>query len=152
MKYIHNITIRAFSKNDTPESIEKGFDYIVPFDMLKEKIKIKTEYFGADSNNPDAEPLTIYSIFLDRQVFIGGFMKYFRSLLSPNQKKSIIEKAEKFMDEECAVYIRLDKDELRKEKIELVDHGNCFHITLNIAAFPKKKEKALDIVRMLFSE
>lgn len=152
MKYIHNITIRAFSKNDTPESIERGFDYIIPFDLMKEKIKIKTEYFGADSDNPGAEPITVYSVTFDRQTFIGEFMRYFRSLLSPKQKRDIIEKAEKYMDEECAVYIRIDKDELRKEKLELVDHGNCFHITMNIAAFPKKKEKALDVVRMLFSE
>jgi len=152
MKYIHNITIRAFSKDDTQKSIENGFDYLIPFDLLKEKIKIKTEYFGADSDNPGAEPITVYSIFFDRQAFIGGFMRYFRSLLSPSQKKNIIERAEKFMDEDCAIYIRIDKDELRKEKLELVDHGNCFHITMNIAAFPKKKEKALEVVRMLFSE
>lgn len=117
MKYIHNITIRAFSKNDTPESIEKGFDFIVPFDMMKEKIKINTEYFGADSDNPDAEPLTVYSISFDRQSFIGEFMRYFRGLLSPGQKKIIIEKAEKYMDEDCAVYIRLDKDALIRERI-----------------------------------
>jgi RNA binding exosome subunit len=152
MKYIHNITIRAFSKNDTQKSIEKGFDYIIPFDLLKEKIKIKTEYFGADSDNPDAEPITVYSVFFDRQAFIGDFMRYFRNLLSPGQKKNIIEKAEKFMDEECAIYVRIDKDALRSEKLELVEHGNCFHITMNIAAFPKKKEKAMEVVKMLFSE
>ena len=151
MKYIHTVTIRVFSKNETPESIEKGFDYLLPFDLMKEKIKINSQYFHADSENPDAEPMTVYSVFMDRQAFIGEFIKYFRSLLTPEQKKNIIARAEKFMDEDCAIYIRMDKNELIRERIEFVEHGDCFHITMNIAAFPKKKEKALEIVKMLFA-
>ncbi len=39
---------------------------------------------------------------------------------------------------------------LQENKLWLTESGDCFHIKINIASFPRKREKALEIIRNLF--
>lgn len=150
MKYLHNLEIKVFSKNEPENLIEKGFDFITPFDFQKENLKIDIKEYKSDSENQNVEPIKINSLFIDKQRFLSEFIKHIRKLFNSEQKKRIINNAEKYMDDDCRIYIRLDKDALLKNHLELVEHGNCYHINMNIAAFPKKKEKALEIIKEIF--
>ena len=49
-------------------------------------------------------------------------------------------------------FVRFDKDQwVKNGKLELTDAGNCFHLKIGIAAFPKKREIALNAIRELFA-
>ena len=44
----------------------------------------------------------------------------------------------------------LNIEELLKEKYSITDSGDCFHIKMHIAAFPKNRESALKVIEKIF--
>jgi len=49
--------------------------------------------------------------------------------------------------------MRIDKDAwIDERKILFTDSGNCFHIKMSLAVFPKKKEAALQLVEKIFNQ
>ena len=49
--------------------------------------------------------------------------------------------------------MRFDKDELIKNNnLVLTDKGNCFHVKISIAAFPKKRKIALENIHNIFRD
>lgn len=150
MKLLHSITITVIDKEDSFENIEFGFDYLMPFDLVKNNIKLKSEYIGADPEINESKPITIYTLDIEKQKLMTQFIEYLRRMLSPIAKKEIVKNAQKFMEEDCVAYLRIDKDEIFNKKITLTNDGNCFHVKLKIAAYPKKKENALEILEQLF--
>jgi RNA binding exosome subunit len=43
------------------------------------------------------------------------------------------------------------KQKLLNNELWITDCGECFHIRISIAAFPKKKEVALEVIKKIFS-
>jgi RNA binding exosome subunit len=151
MKLIHSIKIDLFSKSDDPKEINDAFDFILPFDPVKEKVDITAKYYGKDEETDSGDPLTVYTVNIDKQSQITRTIEYLRRMLSPIQKRDIIDTTKKFMDEDCCMFIRLDKQSLLKKQFELVEHGDCFHIRINIAAYPKSVSKAKEIAEQILS-
>lgn len=150
MKLLHSITITVIDKENNFEKIESGFDYLIPFDLVKNNIKLKSEYIGPDPEIEESKPITIYTLDIEKQSLMTQFIEYLRKMLSPIAKKEIMQNAQKFMEEDCIAYLRIDKDEIFNKKITLTKDGNCFHVKLKIAAYPKKKESAIKILEQLF--
>jgi len=46
------------------------------------------------------------------------------------------------MDSYNNFYVRIDKDKFLKDKYIITDSGNCIHIKITVAAFPKTKDNA----------
>ncbi|MFW6450321.1 MAG: RNA-binding domain-containing protein, partial [Nanoarchaeota archaeon] len=61
--------------------------------------------------------------------------------------ETIENKICKRIDENCKCYIRLDKESLFNGEYKLVFDGNCFHIKISLAVFPKRKKKAEELVK-----
>jgi len=67
------------------------------------------------------------------------------------QRELILRQAETRLDREFNFFIRFDKEKLVNEnKYWITDSGNCFHIKMNIACFPRKREQALKIIQNIF--
>ncbi|MCA9478266.1 MAG: exosome protein, partial [Nanoarchaeota archaeon] len=64
----------------------------------------------------------------------------------------IIAKQEDRVDEKGRLFIRIDKkDFIENDTVSLVDHGDCIHFSIMLAAFPKNRQKAIEVAKELFS-
>jgi len=150
MKYAHLIKIDVFSKEGEDEDvITKRLLSLIPFSIEKQKIKLeksKAEGFGDKSIN-------IFEITLTKDSHINQFLKNLKEKLADEQKKIILKQAESRLDEDLNFFLRLDKEKLiNEDMLWITDSGNCFHIKISIAAFPKKRDVGLEIVKNLFKQ
>ncbi len=154
MKYCHTITANVFVK---PEDIQEdalikdrskdAIRSLLPLDWEKEKIElheIRAEGF-------EGRQIIIYELKIHKEKETNAFLKHLLSNLSKDQKDFLRAEKESRLDENDDFFIRLDRKKLLQGTYELTTSGDCFHIRMNIAAFPKKRENALRIIDEMFS-
>jgi len=145
MKFAHLIRITVFSKDE--DNVLNSLLSFFPFNLEKEKIKIEKTIADGFEN----KKIGVYKVTLTKEKHTNQFINSLIKRLDDEQKALISKQLESRLDNELNLFLRFDKDELIKEnKLKLTDKGNCFHIKMSIAAFPAKREIALDIVRELF--
>ena len=67
------------------------------------------------------------------------------------QKNLILEQIESRLDDNLDFFLRFDKKEyIENNMLRLTDSGNCIHIKISVAAFPKKREIGLNLVKSIF--
>lgn len=97
--------------------------------------------------------ISILGVTLTKPRLINFFLKNLLSHLDKNQKKKILIQVESRLDKDLNFFLRFDKDQwLNEKKAILTDSGKCFHVKIGIAAFPKKREVALGVIKNLFSQ
>lgn len=148
MKFAHNIKLSVFSySNEDSDKILKASIDFFPFDLEKSKIAVKKS--SAEGFN-DRKTI-IYQIIISKTTLINQFLYKLLERIDKIQKDAILEQSESRLDQELDFFIRFDKDSwVNERKLELTDSGRCFHLKISIAAFPKKREVALNIVKELF--
>ncbi len=147
MKLAHQIKLSVFAKpEDDMGLIKKGALSLIPFDIEKEKIELKET--KADGFNK--KEVRILEIELKKDRHINEFLKSLTNKLNPEQKGILIKQLNSRLDGQLRFFIRLDKDRLLKDELHITDSGNCFHITLSIAAFPARIENAIKILKEIF--
>jgi len=147
MDFIHNARLTVFVKEDEDAGkLKQGLINLTGIDIEKEKIKVNEQTASGFSESK----IKIFEIFLEKKRHAKAFLKYLLTLLSDDQKSLILKQAQNRLDEELHFFIRLDKEQLLINKAELTDTGNCFHIKLAIASYPKSREKALKAVKEAF--
>lgn len=147
MKF-HNIIITVFLKpEEDKEKIRTALKSIIPFNLEENKIKI--EESKAEGFNE--REILIYEVKIEKQQLIKKFIDNLIENLSEKTKEMIFNQIDSRTDEDCRFYLRFSKEKLIKDnEFFLTDQGNCFHIKMAVAAFPKKKEKAMDIIQKVF--
>ena len=148
MKIANSVKISVFVKEgeDELKIIDKLLS-IIPFDIEKEKIVLSQQ----TTTGFNEKKIKIFEILLAKDRHIEGFLNNLIKNLDQGTKELILSQAESRLDDECNFFLRFNKENLiREDDFWLTDQGNCFHIKINLAAFPKKKEAALEIVRKLF--
>ena len=147
MKVINIVKISVFAKEDL-EKVRLKLLELMPFDIEKEKILLKE----STATGFDEKEIKIFEVFLDKDRHINAFLENLVGRMNDEVKEWILMQAESRLDEECNFFLRFSKDKLIDEnELWLTDQGNCFHIKMNIAAFPKKREKAKKVVEQIFS-
>ena len=148
MKTVNSIKINVFVKDE--ENEDKIRNSLLDFFLLNlGKIDIKQ----SNAAGFNEKKIKILEIFLTKEKHINIFLKNIKNNLSKDAKELILRQAESRTDDECNFFLRFSKNKLINEKeLWLTDQGNCFHIRINIAAFPKKKENALNIIKSLFGD
>jgi RNA binding exosome subunit len=144
MKLAHIVKLRVFCNEDENErKIEDKLSSLVPFDIEKEKIiLVKRTVVGFDDKK-----ISVFEIVLKKDRHINAFLKLLNEKLSEDQKELLVNQASSRLDNELNFFMRFDKEKLLKDEYKIIDSGNCFHITINIAAFPSKKSIALKHVK-----
>jgi RNA binding exosome subunit len=153
MKYCHTITLTVFVRSeDIAENpninglVNSKIKEMLPLNWEKEKIDYKqTKAEGLSGNT-----IIIHELKMHKEKETNTFLKELISHLSNEQKNIIISEKESRLDENDDFFIRLEGTKLLKGIYELTTSGNCFHIKMNIAAFPKKREVALKIIEEIF--
>ncbi len=145
MKLFHSIKTTVFSKSDeNKNNIETGLKKLFPFDLNKEKIKIKEEKVKAF----DDKIILILSIIIKKQKLINEFLTFLFEKMNKMQKEQILEELNTRIDDELYFYLRIDKTSwIDKRKIFITEKGNCYHLKFKIAAYPSKKETAIILLK-----
>ena len=145
---VHNVEIRVFCKpEDSLDKVRKSLLSFIPFDLSKEKVKLNeksTSGFGE-------RKIVILEIKLNKQRYVIQSLRNLNKMLNNDQKDLIKSQVESRLDDEGYFYLRFDKHMLIDEgKLWLTDKGDCYHIRLSIAAFPKTRENVLNTIKSLF--
>ncbi len=148
MKLLHTVKLSVFVYPEEDEqAIRQRLIELVPFNLEEEKIKVEQQ----TAEGFQEKRIKIFNMMLSKEKHTTGFLNNLLEKLPEEEKRFIHKTAETRVDDEFNIFIRLDKPKLlEKNQYWLTDHGNCYHITMNIACFPRKKEVALEIVKKIF--
>ncbi len=146
MKYAHYIEIRVFSKEqDNEEQIISTIKDVFPFDFDKEKIKIDVKTaFGFENKK-----IHIITVSVKNERHTNAVLNNLMAKLSEEQKAMLLDQLESRLDDNFHFFIRLEKDLLLSNEYFVTDEGNCFHLTIAIAAYPHKREIAVGLVKKI---
>lgn len=151
MKLAHLILIKVFSyekNNDDRNLILNKFLRLFPFELTDEKIRLNKD----TAEGFQGKKITIYEAVLNKDKHIKSFIENLAKNIDESQKNFILMQKESRLDNDLDFFLRFDKDEyLRNNKLVLTDSGNCFHIKISVAAFPKKREIALKMIDEMFT-
>ncbi len=144
----HSIKITVFVKEgEDKEKVISSLREIIPFDIESEKIgfnKKKTLGF-------EEKEIIVLEIILEKEKHIKGFLESINKKLSEEARELIMRQKENRLDKELNFFLRFSKQKWIEEKeLWLTDRGNCFHIRIKLAVFPKKREKGLEKIDELF--
>ena len=132
---IHNIKFRAFVyENESIDEITQSILNILP---------------EADIEAEEAEGL-----LEDKIIILSGVVSkkrytktFFKTLLDSVDLEKLNDDLELKIDEKGNWFLRFDKDDALNEKWTILDNGDAIHLKVKIAAFPAKKQIAVDKVR-----
>ncbi|MBW2999631.1 hypothetical protein KY339_03065 [Candidatus Woesearchaeota archaeon] len=147
MRLIHNARLNVFCKEeDNEEIITEKLKELIPVDFEKEKLEIERRV----AQGFEKKKIITLEIFFEKERHTKIFLENLNEKLSKEQKELLINQAESRLDEDLDFFIRLDKQKLLNNEYWVTDSGDCFHIKMAIAAFPKKRDIALSIIREIF--
>ncbi|MBI2574585.1 hypothetical protein HYV82_01750 [Candidatus Woesearchaeota archaeon] len=143
MKLANNVRISVFAKEDeNAEEIEEKLKQLVPLDIEKERIAVQKK--AATGFNE--KKITIMEISLAKDRHINAFLDFLKENLGERQKGLLIRQKESRLDEKLNFFMRLDKEKLMKNEYWVTDSGNCYHIRISVASFPRNRENAMKAV------
>ena len=144
MKYVHTITITVFCKEETEkyDDIKKGFLKLISF--LSEDEQSKIDEQKAEGVNENI--IRITKIHLTMQKHTTKFLKFLMNKLTHKQKELLIQQIDTRVDDELNFFLRFDKQKLIDDEFVITDSGNCYHISMNVAGFPRTKEAAKKVM------
>jgi len=149
MKYANIIHFRVFCEpTENYEKIKKGLFELIGFnesELKEEKIVLKeTKAKGFED-----KIIRILELNLKKDRHCNKFLKEINKKISKEDGQQLLEQTNR-LDDNLNFFIRFDKQKLLENKYDLTESGNCYHITINVSAFPKKKENAYKIIEDVF--
>ena len=132
---IHNIKFRVFVyENEDVQELSQAILNILP---------------EAEINAEEAEGLTE-----DKIIILSGIVSkkrytkaFFNLLLESVDLEKLNNDLERKIDENGNWFLRFDKVDAIDEKLTIKDSGDSIHLKIKIAAYPAKKEIAVEKVR-----
>ncbi len=149
MRLAHSITVSVFVKpEENAENVRSSFIALFPFDLQKEKIVVASE----KATSFEDRSITILTLRLLKESHVRLFLAHLLKQLTKNEQEELYLQRESRLGEDLQFYIRLDKNAVQNRIFKLTDKGNCVHIRIAIAAYPKKREVALGVLEKIFKE
>ncbi len=145
-KLAHSVELSVFimeEEEDLTEALTGKLSSLVPFSLEEEKIHLVRQ--AATGFNE--RMILIMKITLTTWRHVRAVLKHIRDSLSGQQRALILRQARSRLDEENRFYLRFDKNALtEKDTLVLTDSGECFHLRIAFAVYPKTEEAALKAV------
>ncbi len=147
MKLANSIKISVFSKDgEDAQAIEKKLKQLIPFNLIDEKIAVQRQ----TAIGFNEKKIMLLEINLKRQRHTTAFLENLNNKLGQQQKDMLLRQKESRLDNDLNFFIRLDKEKLLNDEYWITDSGNCYHIKISIAAFPKRREYAIQIIEHIY--
>jgi RNA binding exosome subunit len=137
---IHNISYRVFvygTEND--EKVKEAVQTLFP--NSHPQTDTTEGYFK--------NPVLILHDKITRKREIKEFVQILEQIDS-SSKKQLLNQLENKMDERGNLFLRFDKQRAYLGDLKIIEHGDTIHVKINIAAYPAKKERAIELARAIF--
>lgn len=132
---IHNIKFRAFVyENESVDEISQAILNLLP------EAEIEVE----EAEGLLEDKILILTGVVSKKRYTKAF---FNKLLESTDLEKLNNDLEQKMDEKGNWFLRFDKADALDEKLTVLDKGDSIHLKIKIAAFPAKKEIAVEKVR-----
>lgn len=132
---IHNIKFRAFVyENEDVDEISQAILNILP----------EAEIEAEEAEGILEDKIIILSGTVSKKRYTKTF---FNTLLNWTDLEKLNDDLERKMDEKGNWFLRFDKEDALDEKWTILDSGDSIHLKIKIAAYPAKKQIAVDKVR-----
>jgi len=147
MKKAHNVKMKVFCKEgENQEKLEEVFHKLLEIDFEKEKVNFKKK----NAQGFEEKNIIIIELVLDKERHIRAFLDKLNEMMSKDQKELLIKQADSRIDDNLHFFIRLDKKKMLNGECWISDKGDCYRVEISIAAFPKKKDIALGVLKEIF--
>ena len=137
---IHNISYRVFvygTEND--EKVKEAVQTLFP--NSHPQTDTTEGYFK--------NPVLILHDKITRKREIKEFVQILEQIDS-SSKKQLLNQLENKMDERGNLFLRFDKQRAYLGDLKIIEHGDAIHVKINIAAYPAKKERAIELAKDIF--
>ncbi len=132
---IHNIKFRAFVyKNESVDEISQAILNLLP----------EAEIEAEEAEGLLEDKILILTGVVSKKRYTNDF---FNKLLQSTDLEKLNNDLEQKIDEKGNWFLRFDKNDALDEKLTVLDKGDSIHLKVKIAAFPAKKQIAVDKVR-----
>ena len=132
---IHNIKFIAFVyKNESVDEISQAILNLLP----------EAEIEAEEAEGLLEDKILILTGVVSKKRYTKDF---FNKLLQSTDLEKLNNDLEQKMDEKGNWFLRFDKNDALDEKLTVLDKGDSIHLKVKIAAFPAKKQIAVDKVR-----
>lgn len=139
---IHNISYRVFVYGtENEEKVREAIKTLFP--NSHPQVEATEGYFK--------NPVLILHDKIGKKRETKDFIKVLQNLDS-STKKRILNELNKKMDEKGNLFLRFDKQRAYLGDLKIIEHGDAIHVKIKIAAYPAKKEKAMELAREIFGE
>ncbi|MBI4919483.1 hypothetical protein HY837_06120 [archaeon] len=145
MKIAHFIELSVFAKpEENVDALKQGLTDLIPFNLEEERIELQEQ----DASSFEGRTIKIFTINLTKEKHTNKFLNFLIENLSEHMKQTIKTQLDSRIDEELHFYLRFDKTKwVTEKKLFLTDGGDCYHIKITAAAFPKSRENAIKIIK-----
>ena len=132
---IHNIKFRAFVYEDeSADEISQAILNILP----------EAEIEAEDAEGMLEDKIIILSGTVSKRRYTKTF---FNTLLEWTDLDKLNDDLERKIDDKGNWFLRFDKKDALDEKWTILDSGDSIHLKIKIAAYPAKKEIAVEKIR-----
>ncbi len=137
---IHNISYRVFVYGtENEEKVKEAIQTLFP--NSHPQTDTTEGYFK--------NPVLILHDKITKNREIKGFIKILEQIDAAS-KKRLINELENKMDHRGNLFLRFDKQRAYLGDLKIIEHGDAIHVKINIAAYPAKKEKAIEVAKDIF--
>ena len=138
MKYFHYARFRIISstKEDALYQAESILD-LFSQDFKKDTSAFLIEHISQESDDP-----LVTHVVIKKHKYLVYLCKYIYDCLSVQDRQELVQTIQERIDDQGMFYVRLEKENFPKI-CTLTQRGNCIHIAIKIAAYPKTKQNAV---------
>ena len=137
---IHNISYRVFVYGtENEEKVREAIKNLFPNSHPQKEII--EGYFK--------NPVLLLHDKVEKKREIKDFIKILENL-DLYTKKRVINELYKKMDERGNLFLRFDKQRAYLGDFKIIEHGDAVHVKIKVAAYPAKKEKAMEVAMKIF--
>jgi RNA binding exosome subunit len=141
--------LSVFAKpEDDAAKVREAILKLVPFELEAEKLALEDN----TAQGFNQRTIHVFRITLLKDRHIKEFWEAFEAKLSKQQRLQLLQEAESRLDSELMFYIRIDKDLWEQGIVQLTDSGHCYHLKFAVAAFPHKREAAMEVLTKVFKQ
>jgi RNA binding exosome subunit len=146
MKLLNSVKLTVFVKEgEDLIAIKETFLKLIPFDIEQEKLSL----LEINASGFNEGKIKIIELQLLKEKHTNQFIKNLMSKFSSEQKALLLRQFYSRCDSEFNFFIRVDKEKLLNNEYFITDSGNCYHIKMNLACFPRNIDAAKALVEKI---
>ena len=143
LKTVHSVNISVFVH--ATEEEDKVLNVLKRF--LSEDAKVQKEHATGHFRNP----IDVLTVKITKPRDIAKFLELIKQNLSLDDMHKLLNDLNCYVDDEGVLFIRINKQEAARNSLKLGKKDPIL-VRVKIAAYPARKEKALEVARGLLKD